>query len=91
MVAFLAGTVTFARHTPGVGGKLVIIDHGRSVTNGYVHVQQGNIPAGVAAGQGVNQGHKSASLAIRGMQEERLLIFIFGLNLTEFCKIPRFL
>ena len=90
VVAFLAGTVTFAGHTPGDGGTLVNIDHGGGITSSYVHLQQGSIPAGVAAGQAVSQGNKSASLAIRGMQEEHLHIFIFGLDLTEFCKTRRF-
>lgn len=66
VVAFLAGTVTFAGHTPGAGGTLVNINHGGGITSSYVHLQQGSIPAGVAAGQAVSQGQQIGTLGNSG-------------------------
>lgn len=45
--AFLPGTITFAGHTTGKGGTLVVIDHGTGITSSYVHLQQGGIPGGL--------------------------------------------
>ena len=45
VVAFLQGNITFAGHTPGEGGTLVIMNHGHGLTSGYVHLQPGSIPA----------------------------------------------
>lgn len=90
VVGFLPGTITFAGHTPGDGGTLVIIDHGRRVTSGYVHLQRGSIPAGLRRNSQSGKGNKSV-LGNSGNAggEERLPIFISGSNSTEFCKTQR--